>query len=81
MDLKKKWFIDNTFCDCDLFYQHVLTLIAAWISNHMLSKVRDEATYLFPNFNFNGTAFEILEWIGCFTTHFILDAITSPRQD
>ena len=33
------------------FYKHGLTLIPAWISNHMSSKVWDEITYPFPNFN------------------------------
>ena len=33
------------------FYWHGLTLISASISNHMTSKVWDEFTYLFPNFN------------------------------
>ena len=31
------------------FYYHGLSLIPAWISNHMTSKVCDEITYLFPN--------------------------------
>ena len=31
--------------------KHRLTLISAWISNHMLSKVFCEITYPFPNFN------------------------------
>ena len=33
------------------FYQHGLTFIPAWISNHILSKVQDEINYLFPNFS------------------------------
>ena len=33
------------------FYQNGLTLIPAWISNHMPSKVWDEITYPLPNFN------------------------------
>ena len=32
-------------------YKHVLTLIPAWISNDMPSKVLDEITHPFPNFN------------------------------
>ena len=32
------------------FYYHILTLIPARISNHMLSKVCDGITYAFPNF-------------------------------
>ena len=33
------------------WYQHGLTLIPAWISNHKPSKVWGEITYPFPNFN------------------------------
>ena len=33
------------------FYWHCLTLIPAWISNHMPCKAWDEITYPFPNFN------------------------------
>ena len=33
------------------FYWHGLTLIPAWISNHTPSKVRDEITYPFLNFD------------------------------
>ena len=33
------------------FYKHGLTLIPAWISNHMPRKVWDEITYPFLNFN------------------------------
>ena len=49
-----------------------LTLIAAWISNHMPSKVWDEITYQFPNFN--GYTVEVWEWISNFTTHVIITA-------
>ena len=34
-----------------LFYKHGLTSIPAWLINHMLSKMWDEMTYPFPNFN------------------------------
>ena len=43
--------IMTTVVTSGLFYYHGLTLIPAWISNHMLSKVWDEITYLFLNFN------------------------------
>ena len=33
------------------FYQHWLTLIPTWICNHMPSKLWDEITYPFLNFN------------------------------
>ena len=32
-------------------YYHELTIIPAWISNHMSNKVFDEFTYPFPKFN------------------------------
>ena len=40
-----------------LFYYHGLTLIPAWISNHMPGKVWDEITY--PVLNFNGCIVEV----------------------
>ena len=33
------------------FYQHGLTFILTWISNHTHREVWDEITYQFPNFN------------------------------
>ena len=39
------------------FYLHGLTLILAWISNHMASKMWDEITY--PFLNFNGATVEV----------------------
>ena len=50
--------------------------IPAWLSNHMLSKVWDEVTYPFPNFN--GCTVEVLEMISYFIPHFIKDVITYP---
>ena len=50
--------------------------ITAWISNHMLSKVGDEITCPFPNYN--GFTVEVWEWISKFTSHFIMDVITYP---
>ena len=42
----------QTFCTTtDPFYQHGLTLIPAWISNHMPSEVWGKLSYPFPNFN------------------------------
>ena len=41
-------------------YIHGLTLILAWISNHLPSKVWDEITYPIPNFN--GYTVEVWEW-------------------
>ena len=39
------------------FYYHDLTLISAWINNHMASKVWDEIAY--PFLNFNGATVEV----------------------
>ena len=39
------------------FYLHGLTLIPAWMSNHTSSKVWDEITY--PFLNFNGATVEV----------------------
>ena len=61
------------------FYKHGLPLIPAWISNHMLSKVRGEITYSFPNFI--GCAVEVWEGISKFIQHFITGEITYPRWD
>ena len=33
------------------FYEHALTLITTWISNHMPNKVWAEITYPFPNYS------------------------------
>ena len=42
---------------CGPFYKHGLTLIPAWISNHIHYKVWDEITY--PFLNFNGCTVEV----------------------
>ena len=42
---------------CNPFYWHGLTLILAWISNHMSCNVWDEITY--PFLNFNGATVEV----------------------
>ena len=55
---------------------HNLAIIPAWISNHMLSKVWDEITYPFPNFN--GCTVEVWEWISNCISPFIMDVITHP---
>ena len=48
----------------------------AWASNHMPSKVWDEITYPFPNFN--GATAEVWEWISNLIPQFIMEAITYP---
>ena len=51
-----------------------LTLIPAWMSNHMSSKMWVEITYLLPNFN--GASVEVWEWISNFIPHLTMDLIT-----
>ena len=51
-----------------------LTLILAWISNHMLSTMLNEITHSFPHFD--DCIFEFWEWISNFTPHVIMDVIT-----
>ena len=48
------WQIINT---SGPFYEHGLTLIPAWISNHMSSQMWDGITY--PFLNFNGATVEV----------------------
>ena len=61
------------------FYEHRLTLIPAWIDNHMPSKVWDKITYPFPNFN--DATVEVSEWISNFIPHFVMGVITYPCWD
>ena len=55
------------------FYYHGLTLIPAWITNHLPGKVWDEITY--PFLNFNGATVEVWEWISNIIPHFIMDVL------
>ena len=56
-----------------------LTLIWAWINNHIPSNMWDEITFPFPNCN--GCTFEVWEWISNFIPHFIMGAIVYPCWD
>ena len=62
-----------------LVYQHGITLIPAWISNHRLTTVWGENTYPFPNFN--GSTVEVWEGISNLIPRFIMDVITYPYCD
>ena len=57
----------------------ILSLIPAWISNHMSNKAWDEITYPFPNFN--GCTVDGWEWISNFIPHLIMDVVTYPCWD
>ena len=61
------------------FHQPGLTLILAWINNHVPDKVRDEITYPLPRFN--GGVIEVSEWISNFIQHFMMDMINYPCWD
>ena len=58
------------------FHQRGLTLIPAWITDHIHYKVWDEIAYPFPNFN--GATVEVCKWISYFIPHFIGHVITYP---
>ena len=74
------WPITSVCCSSrDPFYSHGLTVIPAWVSNHMLGKVLSEITYLFPNFN--GRTVGVWKWIMTFTPHFKMDVSTYPRRE
>ena len=45
----------------------------AWVSKHMASKVWDEITYHF--LNFNGGTIEVKEWIGNSIPHIIMGVL------
>ena len=61
------------------FYKHGLTLIPAWISNHILSKKWEWITNSFSNFN--GCNSKGWEWISNFIIHFILGVIIYSCRD
>ena len=61
------------------FYLCGLTLIPAWISNHIHYNVWDEVTYPFTNFN--REVIEVWGWICNFIPHFAGHVITYPCWD
>ena len=55
-------------------------LLLTWINfDHMPSKVWNQITYPFPNFN--GATVDVWEWISDLIPHFIMDVITYPCKD
>ena len=60
----------------ELFYKYGLTSILTWISNRMPSKMWNEITYPFPNFN--SMTVEVWEWVSNFNPQFMIDVITYP---
>ena len=61
------------------FYKIGLTLISAWICNHMQSEVWGETTYPFPKFS--SAPVEVWKWKSNFILHFMVKVITHPLQD
>ena len=55
------WELKFFQCHRGPLYWYGLTLIPAWISNHIPAKVWDGITYPFPNFS--GCTIEVWEWI------------------
>ena len=60
-------------------YLHDLTLISAWISNQISSKVWDKITYPFPYFN--DYTYEVCKWMSNFIPHIVMDVIIYPCWD
>ena len=58
------------------FYQYVLSLSPAWISNYIHYMARDEITY--PFLNFKSRTVETKEWISNIIQHFTGHVITYP---
>ena len=56
------------------FYWHGLTLIPAWICNHMSSEEWNEITCPLPNFN--GCVVDVWEWTSDFIPYFIIGEST-----
>ena len=67
------------FYHWDPFYGQGLTKIPPWISNYIHYIVRDEITYLLPNFN--GATVEVWEWISNFIPHSAWYVITCNRME
>ena len=61
------------------FCSHYLSLIWVWKNSQTPSKVWDEVTYSFQNFN--GCTVEVWEWLSNFIPYFIMDVITYPCWD
>ena len=59
--------------DLGRFHKRGLILIPAWINNHMQSKMWDEISYPFPNFN--GCTVEVWERIINFIPPIIMDVM------
>ena len=59
-----------------------LSLITAWVCNHMPSKVRGEITEItYPFLNVNGGTVKVKGWISNIIPYFIMDVITYPCWD
>ena len=70
------WFI-SCIVICSPFYQHGLTSIPTWISNHMPSKWRMKLLI----HSQTSTLLQRWEWIRNFIPHFIMDVLTYSCWD
>ena len=61
------------------FYWYGLTLIPAWINNHMPKKVWDGVIYSFANFK--SCTIEVREWTSNFIEPTIMDVVTNSWRD
>ena len=68
-----------TVCNTNILYGHFLCWLWAWINDYMPSKVWDEITYPFPNFNC--ATVELWGWISNFSSHIMMAVITYPCWD
>ena len=68
------WLNPASLANQFIFFDICLNLIPAWKSNYMPSKVLDEVTYPFPNFN--GYTIEVWEWTSNFIPHIIMVVLT-----
>ena len=59
-----------------IIHQNRLTLILAWISNHMPGEMWEEITLAFPNLN--GATIEVWERLSYFIPHYIMDVVIYP---
>ena len=66
----------SRFCHMGLLTNRVISLILAWIDNHIPSKVRGKITYSLTNVS--GSTVEVWKLISYFIPHFIMGVITSP---
>ena len=61
--------------------KHELISIPVWIGHHIPSKVWDQMTRSFPNFNSCSCTVDVWEWLSNSISYFTMDVITYPCWD